>query len=289
MAQYFLQLPGLRNLLLLSLSVLSATACQGTGPTNESMIPGGQSANTQRAATVAADSAQRAQSAPVGDRQETARLRTELAFSYFQRGQLSVALDEIRSALAADPNYSSAFNVLGLINMDLGENAKAEEAFRKSLSITPNDSDALNNYGWFLCQTKRERESIDRFMQALKNPLYPTPDKPYLNAGICTQRMGDEAQAEDYYRKAFSLDPLNAGAMMRLGDLYFRRNDLEKARFYVDRINRNFEPSAESLWLALRIERKAGDRTAESSFAAQLRRRYPNSTEFMSLQQGKFE
>ena len=35
-----------------------------------------------------------------------------------------------------------------------------EEAFRKALSISPDDSDTLNNYGWFLCQTKRERETI---------------------------------------------------------------------------------------------------------------------------------
>ncbi|MBL8383880.1 MAG: type IV pilus biogenesis/stability protein PilW [Burkholderiales bacterium] len=266
--------------------LLALWGCQAPGG-SEHMIPGGQASNAQREAS---DAAQRQPGgALAGDRQETARLRTELAFNYFQRGQMAIALEEVRSALAADPNYATAYNVLGLINMDLGENARAEEAFRRALSIAPGDSDALNNYGWFLCQTKRERQGIEQFLLALKNPLYPTPDKPYLNAGICSQRLGNEALAEEYYRKAFTLDPLNAGAMMRLGDLYFRRDELDKARFYVDRVNKNFEPSAESLWLALRIERKAGDRVAESSFATQLRRRYPNSQEFMLLQQGRFE
>ena len=267
------------------LCAVMLSGCESTGGGGQGMMPGGQAANVQRAA---GDAAQR-QQPPTGDRQETARLRTELAFNYFQRGQLSIALEEIRSALAADPNFATAYNVLGLINMDLGENAKAEESFRKALSIAPQDSDSLNNYGWFLCQTKREREGIDRFLLALKNPLYPTPDKPYLNAGICSQRIGNEAAAEEYYRKAFTLDPMTAGAMMRLGEMYFKRNDFDKARFYMDRINKNYDPSAESLWLALRIERKAGDRIAESSFAAQLRRRYPNSPEFQLLQQGKFE
>ena len=273
--------------LLGALSIVLA-GCQATGGSNESMMPGGGQAGTTPRGT-SAEVAQRAQQSPTGDRLETARLRTELAFNYFQRGQLAVALEEIKAALAADPNYGTAFNVLGLINMDLGENSKADEAFKKALSILPNDSDALNNYGWFLCQTKRERESIDRFMQALKNPLYASPDKPYLNAGICSQRMGNEPAAEDFFRKAVNLDPLNASANLRLGDLYYRRNDFDKARAHVDRVNKNYEPSAESLWLALRIERKAGDRLAESSFAAQLRRRYANSEEYLLLQQGKFE
>lgn len=264
-------------------SCILVAGCQTPG--DAGMVPAGQSG--QRGG----DAAQRAQVAgqQPGDRQEIARLRTELAFNYFQRGQLSVALDEIRVAIAADPSNSTAFNVLGLINMDLGENARADEAFRRALAIAPEDSDTLNNYGWFLCQTRRERESIPRFMQALKNPLYATPAKPYLNAGICSQRLGDEAAAEDYYRKALSLDTANPAVLLRLSDLYYRRGDVEQARAYLDRVHKNFDPSSESLWLALRVERRAGDRGAEASFAAQLRRRFPDSREALLLQQGRFE
>lgn len=226
---------------------------------------------------------------PGGDPAESARVHTELAFAYFQSGQMAVALDEVKAALNSNSNYFMAYNVLGLINMDLGDNPKAEEAFRRALSIAPSDSDTLNNYGWFLCQTQRERQAIPQFLAALKNPLYGSPAKPYLNAGICSEKFGDSVSAEDYYRKAFSLDPGNAGAMLRLSELYYRRNDFEKARFYADRLNKAYEPSAESLWMALRIERKLGDRASESSFAAQLRRRFPNSAEYKRLQQGQFE
>lgn len=259
--------------------------CAAGSGSSESMIPGG--APPQRTQTQ--DGTQRGAQPGGVDRPEVARIRAELAFNYFQNGQLAIALEEVRAAIAADPNNASAFNILGLINMDLGDNPRAEEAFRRSLQIAPNDSDLLNNYGWFLCQTKRERESIDRFVAALKNPLFASPDKAYLNAGICSQRLGNDGAAEDYYRKAFSLNPGNPSVLMRISDLYFRRGLLDEARFYIDRFNRAFEPTAESLWLALRIERRAGDRAAESSFAAQLRRRYPSSQEFLLMQQGKFE
>ena len=77
--------------------------------------------------------------------------------------------------------------------------------------------------------------------------------------------------------------------MLRLGEFYLRKADLEKARFYAERINKNFDPTAESLWLSLRVERKSGDRASEASYAAQLRRRFPNSGEYLKLQQGLFE
>lgn len=224
-----------------------------------------------------------------GDPLESAKAHTELAFGYFQRGAMAVALDEINVALKSKSDYYQAYNVLGLIYMDLGENSKSEDAFRRALAIAPTDSDTLNNYGWFLCQTQRERQAIPQFMAALKNPLYSSPSKPYLNAGICSEKINDVVAAEDYYRKAFSLDPANSGAMLHLGDLYYKRNELDKARFYIDRLNKSYEPSAGSLWLALRIERKAGDRVAESSYAAQLRRRYPDSPENQRLKQGQFE
>ena len=224
-----------------------------------------------------------------GDRMESARLRTELGFNYFLRGQMAVALEEVRSAIESNRNYAPAYNVLGLIHMDLGQNALSEEAFKRALALMPGDSDTLNNYGWFLCQTKRERESIAFFMQALKDPLYPTPYKPYLNAGTCSLRSGDEAAAEGYFRRAFDLDSSNVSTMLKLGELYLKKSDMERARFYTDRINKNSDPTAESLWLALRIERKSGDRASEASYAAQLRRRFPNSQEYLRLQQGQFE
>src|SRR5437016_8531712 len=48
-----------------------------------------------------------------------AKLRVELAVGYFQQGQTTVALDEIKQALAADPTFSDAYNLRGLIYMRL--------------------------------------------------------------------------------------------------------------------------------------------------------------------------
>ena len=60
------------------------------------------------------------------------RARLELAAAYFSRGQMTTALDQIKQAIGADPNSSDAFNLRGLIYANLGDQALAEESFRRA-------------------------------------------------------------------------------------------------------------------------------------------------------------
>ena len=57
----------------------------------------------------------------------------------------------------------------------------------------------------------------------------------------------------------------------------------------MSRYNKLVTPTSESLWLALRIERRLGERVQEQAFANQLRRRYPESPEYQALQRGQFD
>jgi type IV pilus assembly protein PilF len=224
----------------------------------------------------------------VGDPRNRARIHTELGSAYFERGSMGVALEELHTAIAADPNYASAYNVLGLVHMELHENAVAEQHFEHALRLSPNDPDINNNYGWFLCQTGREQQSIAYFLAALKNPLYNTPARSYVNAGLCSLK-NNEADAINYFERALRSAPDNLQALLNLASVRYKRGQLEAARGLIGRFNKLVEPTAESLWLALRIERKLGDRPSENALAAQLRRRFSGSQEYRDLIQGKFE
>lgn len=222
------------------------------------------------------------------DQRRRARIRLELAASYYQQGNYNVALEELRQSLAIDPGYAPAYGMLGVIYMDLDDRARAEESFQRALRIAPDDSELNNNYGWFLCQTGRERASIEHFQRALRNPLYATPARPMHNAGICSMRVGDEAAAEAWFQRSFQVDPSNPVAMYNLGEIYLKRRDADRARFYTQRLTTSFEPTAQVLWLALRVERLAGNRDAEASLATQLRRRFPASPEAELLAAGRY-
>jgi type IV pilus assembly protein PilF len=220
---------------------------------------------------------------------ERAKAHTELAAAYYELGNMAVALDELRVAVSADPNYAPAYNVLGLVHMDLKENKEAQTSFERALQIAPNDPDANHNYGWFLCQTGREQAASKFFQAAVRNPLYSTPQRSYTLAGVCAMRNNDDATALDNFERALRVDANYLSAVLPLAQLRYRRNELDQAKRLVAQFNRAVEPTAESLWLALRIERKLGDRSAESLFADQLRRRYPGTPEYLSLQKGSYE
>jgi type IV pilus assembly protein PilF len=224
------------------------------------------------------------------DARSRADVHAQLGAAYYEIGSYAVALDELNEALRADADYGPAYNILGLVYMGLGEDARAEQSFRRALSINAQDSDAHNNYGWFLCQRKRNEEGIKHFMAALKNPLYASPEKSYINAGICARGRGDDKVAAEYFERALQAQPQQPQALYQLADLAFRRNALPEARMFLTRLSRTGTAfNAEALWLAVRVERALGDKDAEASYGMQLRRNYPNSRETQALLNRQFE
>src|SRR5439155_21864301 len=70
-----------------------------------------------------------------GDSRRRAEAHAALAGEYYQRGNFAVALSETRQALGDDPSYVPAYNMQGLIFMQLREDASARQAFDKALSM----------------------------------------------------------------------------------------------------------------------------------------------------------
>lgn len=227
--------------------------------------------------------------AETGEPRNRARIHTELASLYFEKGNMGVALEELRLATTADPAYALAYGMFGLVYMELRENQLAEASFQRGLGLAPQDPDLNHNYGWFLCQTGRENDSIKYFMQAIRNPLYATPARSFAAAGTCALRKNEVKDAEQYFLRALTLDADDPSSLLQLGQIRFRQGKYDEARQLVTRFSKLVEPTAESLWLALRIERKFGERVAEAGYAGQLRRLYPGSREYQLLQRGEFD
>jgi type IV pilus assembly protein PilF len=258
------------GLLLAAATLLAGCASQPPGPTEPSMDTG----------TITGE---------VGDPRNRAKLHTELASLYYSRGSMGVALEELRTAIAADSSYGPAHGMLGVVYQELRENQLAEQSFERALRLAPNDPDINHNYGWFLCQTKREPASMAYFQQAIRNPLYPMPWRSYSAAGQCNMRINNLKEAEDYFQRALKLEPDDPASLLNMSRIRYRQGNVSDARKLVSRYNKLVTPTAESLWLALRIERKGGERVAETGYATQLRRRFPGSPEYQALQRGDFE
>jgi type IV pilus assembly protein PilF len=225
-----------------------------------------------------------------GDLAKRSRLRLELASAYFAQGQTATALDEVKRALQANPNNGLAYNLRGLIYASLGEQVLAEESFRRSLQLSSNDADAMHNYGWYLCGLRRYTEAQAQFTRALTVPQYREQSKTWLAQGICEARAGDLVTAEKSLLHSYELDASNPATAFNLAEVLLRAGNLERARFYVQRINAVPDyTNADSLWLAARIEYRRGNIAAADELGAQLRTRYPNSRQANAYDQRQFD
>ena len=218
-----------------------------------------------------------------------AKAHTELGSLYFQSGNLIVALEELTIAISINPDYAPAYSTRGLVLFHIKEWDSADKDFRRALDIDQRDPEIANNYGWFLCHTGKVKESIAYFERAIKNPLYQTPEVAFLNAGACYVKLGDIAAGEDYVRRSLRLLPNNPAALLELAQISYTRGNYDAAKQHLQNATRQSEPGAEALWLMLRVERRLGDRQAENIYAAQLRRRFPDSSEYQELLKGNFE
>jgi type IV pilus assembly protein PilF len=220
---------------------------------------------------------------------ERARLHTELGMAYLAGGQLTTAFDEARIALSADSGYAAAYNLMGMTLMQMQEYPRAEENFQQALRLAPDDGEFNTNMGWFLCQSGREAASFAYFDAAAKNPLYATPARPLINASLCASRLKDLKRAEDYVNSALRRDPGNLYGQYVQAAVLYQQGRLPEARARLAAVHHEADPTAASLWLALLIERKSGDREAELRWATQLRRKFPDSPEYKKLSQGTFD
>jgi type IV pilus assembly protein PilF len=237
----------------------------------------------------APDYTPRAQSAADTKLTEHARSHVDLAAGYYDLGRYAIALEEANVAVQIDPNYAPAYRVLGMTYMALRDDRNAEQNFQRALRLDPVDPETNDSYGMFLCQRKREQEGIKYFLTALRNPLYATPEKSWVNAGVCAEQTGDTAAAEDYFQKALGLNPSQPQSLFHLAEIAYRRDDLPAAKSYLLRLPPEVTPNAKLLWLELRVERKLGNRSGEASYGFQLRKNFPDSPETQALLAGRYE
>jgi type IV pilus assembly protein PilF len=222
------------------------------------------------------------------DTRKRARLRLELAVAYFDKGQTTDALDHLKQSIAADPNLFDAYNLRGLIYMRLNDVPLAEESFRRALAINPKAASVQHNYGWLLCQQARLPEAVQLFETALSNPNYGDRAKTWMAQGLCQQKYGKNADAEASFLRAHELDAGNPITAYNLSLLLFQRAEFVRSQFYVRRLNNSELANAESLWLGIKVERRLNNRDATFQLGAQLKKRFPQSREYLAFERGAF-
>ncbi len=224
------------------------------------------------------------------DAEQRAVVRVRLASEYLRLQNYHEATRNALQAFEHVPRYAPAYNVLAMISVELRDDDKARAYFKQALESSPNDSDVLHNHGWFLCERGDTKTGLQQLQAAVRNPLYSSPDHSMLVAGQCARKAGDTAAARDYLERALKYRGDNFEAKMQLADLLLQTGSVAEARRAAMEVVKVMNPpSAELLWLAVRVERKLGNREGQLRFSDDLRKRYPDSLEASKLMAGQYE
>ena len=193
-----------------------------------------------------------------------------LAESYYRAGRISEALAILEKAIEENPQRADVRNYYGQMSFVAGRLPQAEAALRRAVELDPYLADAHNNLGAVLDRTGRKDEAEAEFRKALEDPTYTTPEKARLNLGLLYASQGRDEEAIRELRRAVEVNPKfyrghyelaslldktgraeeaariyevaapeykNDGEYQyRLGFLYFRMNDADKARLHLSRV-----------------------------------------------------
>jgi type IV pilus assembly protein PilF len=246
---------------------LLLTSCSST-TTVESRVPDTSMPSKQTAA---------------GDMRKRASAHTELGGAYFQERKWAIALEEASQAIRDDSTFGPAHALRGLIYMETRNVVEARASFDRALALSPGDSELLNSIGWFECQLGDMNRALELFSQVKRDPFYSTPYKPLMNEGLCLKKVGRIVEAQQSLMQALRVRPDLLMAHQALAEIYFADNKMRDAEQYINNAISLGNPSPETLLLAARVARGLGDKSSESSYVAQLRRRYPDSPQSRAI------
>ena len=102
-----------------------------------------------------------------GKKQNPSRVLNE-ALTLYKSGKLKLALGKCQSVLADHPRHSDAFNLAGIIHMDLGQTEQSVNFMRSVVEILPDSSKAHFNLGTALTANGELTGAISSQRRALE-------------------------------------------------------------------------------------------------------------------------
>ncbi len=137
-----------------------------------------------------------------------------LGAAYERTGQLPKAEDEFRRLLSLDPEFAPALNYLGYMWTEQGENLhEALEMVNRAVELDPDNGAYIDSLGWAYFQLGRYREAQDYLERAAE--LIPDDAVIVEHLGDLHQAVGDLNRAREYYRRAVDLGGENLEQVRR--------------------------------------------------------------------------
>jgi tetratricopeptide (TPR) repeat protein len=133
-------------------------------------------------------------------------------------GRLDEAAERYTQVLEAQPESLRAWVNLGNVESGRGRPQDAERAYRRALSVSPEDPDALNNLAWLLLQEGSRLEEAEGLAHAAARRKGPDQALVLDTLARIQTARGRCASADATYAEALALPDLLPGQRTQLED-----------------------------------------------------------------------
>lgn len=119
-------------------------------------------------------------------------------------GQINECIETMREVIKKDPGNSSAYNFLGYLYAERGENLdEAEKLILKALQLKPNDGFYLDSLGWVYYQRGQWDKAIKILEDAIK--IEPQEGAIHEHLGDVRLKKNDKIGAIKHYQDAMKV------------------------------------------------------------------------------------
>lgn len=212
----------------------------------------------------------------------SAKYNVQLGLGYLEQGDVERAKDKLLKAINQAPRMPEAHYNLAHFYYLIDEYEMADQHFRLAIDYAQDSGNnasvlgtARNNYGVFLCQTKKYKEAEQQFFLAIDDSNYIDTASAYENAGLCAQQAGNKQLAYNYFDKAVKQNPLSSKSLIELSEYSLEQKDYVKAKTYMQRYNQIASANKRSLLINLKLAKALGDQSEINNLNAIIKKQFP--------------
>lgn len=151
---------------------------------------------------------------------------SRLGRAYLATGQTDAALSALRKAVDLNPYYWYNHDQLGLAFYRVGRNEEALSEFKKAAELDPGNATEYNRMGATYWRMGRLQDSVEQFKQVIK---HQRSADAYTNLGTAYFALRRYRDAIVNFKEAARLNDKNVQYMANLGDAYRQAGQRDEA------------------------------------------------------------
>ncbi len=149
------------------------------------------------------------------------------ALAALRAGQADEAERSFKNLLSAQPRHVAGLNLLGILLIQLGRFAEAEQYLKRASKENATSDVTFYNYGVCLKALNRPSEALERFGQALA--INPNVADTWNYRGSVLNELGRHQEAIADFDRAIAVDPKHPAVFCNRGNALFELGSYDRA------------------------------------------------------------